>query len=140
MNTNKKQKSPRARLLSKLFIKAAETGISQEMVRENITFAVNGKRLSASTLTEIGRVIDHIKGAPRQRKYAPGIAGLRCEIRDLAMTRWEDGWEDSLNAFCKSFGVSHWRFLDITKGKAVKKRLQKIITTESAEGADAERR
>lgn len=126
MKPQSKAKSPRGKILGVLFAKAAKLGVSQEMVREVIAQEVNGKRLSASSLKEIGRVIDHITGAPRIRRYAPGIAGLRHEIKDLAMSRWGDGWEDSLNKFCESFGLSHYRFVDITKGKAIKKRLKEL--------------
>lgn len=126
MNNQAKQKSPRGKILAVLFKKASQMGISSEMVRDVIAPDVNGKRLSASTPAEIGRVIDHITGKPRQRKYAPGIAGLRCEIKDLAMSRWGAGWEKSLNKFCEAFKVSHHRFLDITKGKAIKKRLKEM--------------
>lgn len=132
MKSHDKQKSSRGKILGVLFTKASKLGISQEMVREVIAQEVNGKRLSASTLTEIGRVIDHITGAPRVRRYAPGIGGLRHEIKDLAMSRWGDGWEDSLNKFCESFGLSHYRFVDITKGKVIKKRLIEM----SREGAE----
>ena len=127
MGNQAKQKSPRGKILGVLFKKASQLGISQSMVRDVIALEVNNKRLSASTLTEIGRVIDRITGAPRQRRYAPGIAGLRCEIKDLAMSRWGDGWEDSLNKFCVSFGVSHHRFVDITKGKVIKQRLKEMV-------------
>lgn len=127
MGNQAKQKSPRGKILGVLFKKASQLGISQSMVRDVIALEVNNKRLSASTLTEIGRVIDRITGAPRQRRYAPGIAGLRCEIKDLAMSRWGDGWEDSLNKFCVSFGLSHHRFVDITKGKVIKQRLKEMV-------------
>lgn len=131
MKPQTKTKSPRGKILGALFKKASQLGISQEMVREVIAQKVNGKRLSASSLTEIGRVIDHITGAPRVRRYAPGIGGLRLEIKDLAMSRWGDAWEDSLNKFCEAFGLSHYRFVDIIKGKVIKKRLKEI----SREGA-----
>ena len=135
MKPQAKAKSPRGKILGALFKKAADLGISQEMVREVIAQEVNGKRLSASTLTEIGRVIDHVTGKPRQRKYAPGIAGLRHEIKDLAMSRWGDSWEESLNRFCEAFGLSHHRFVDITRGKAIKKRLLEL-NRKGAESAE----
>jgi hypothetical protein len=134
MEKTNKNKSPRAKVLGVLFTQAAELGISQSMVRDIIALNVNGKRLSKSSVKEIGRVIDHITGAPRQRRYAAGIDGLRHEIKDIAMTRWRESWEKSLNAFCKSFGVSHWRFLNVNHGKAVKKRL-KELNHKDAEGA-----
>ncbi len=133
MKNQAKQKSPRGKILGVLFAKAAKLGISQEMVRDVIAQEVNGKRLSASSLKEIGRVIDHITGAPRVRRYAPGIGGLRLEIKDLAMSRWGGGWEDSLNRFCEGFGLSHYRFVDIAKGKAIKKRLKEMNKTLSAD-------
>ena len=136
MKSQAKTKSPRGKILGVLFSKAAKLGISQEMVREVIAQEVNGKRLSASSEKEIWRVIDRITGAPRQRRYAPGIAGLRCEIKDLAMSRWGDGWESSLNKFCEGFQVSHYRFLDITKGKAIKKRLKVMGKALSANCSD----
>ena len=137
MKSQAKTKSPRGKILGVLFSKAAKLGISQEMVREEIAPEVNnGKRLSASTLTEIGRVIDRITGKPRQRRYAPGIAGLRCEIKDLAMSRWGNGWEESLNKFCVAFGLSHYRFVDITRGKAIKKRLKEMGSALSADCSD----
>lgn len=126
MKPNKKQKSPRAILLGKLFSTAKEKGISQEMVRETIAQEVNGKRLSQSSANEIGKVIDHITGQTRPRQYGAGIAGLRHEVKDLAMSRWGATWEDSLNAFCREFGVDHYRFLDLRHGKAVKKRLREL--------------
>ena len=136
MKSQAKTKSPRGKILGVLFSKAAKLGISQEMVREEIALEVNSKRLSASSLTEIGRVIDRITGSPRQRRYAPGIAGLKCEIKELAMIRWGDGWESSLNKFCEGFQVSHYRFLDITKGKAIKKRLKEMGKALSADCSD----
>ena len=126
MSNQAKQKSPRGKILGVLFATAGKLGISQEMVREVIAHEVNGKRLSKSSLKEIGRVIDHVTGAPRIRMYAPGIGGLRHEIKDLAMSRWGDGWEDSLNKFCESFGLSHYRFVDITKGKVIRNRLKEM--------------
>ena len=126
MKSQAKTKSPRGKILGVLFSKAAKLGISQSMVRDIIALEVNGKRLSASSLKEIGLVIDRITATPRARRYAPGITGLRCEIKDLAMSRWGDGWERSLNKFCEAFHVSHYRFLDITKGKVVKKRLKEM--------------
>ena len=126
MRSQSKMKSARGKILGVLFSKAAKMGISQEMVREEIAQEVNGKRLSASSLTEIGRVIDRITGAPRERRYAPGIAGLKCEIKELAMNRWGNGWEKSLNKFCEAFGLSHYRFLDIARGKVIKKRLKEM--------------
>ena len=135
MKPQAKSKSPRGKILGVLFASAAKLGISQEMVREVIALKVNKKRLSASSLKEIGRVIDHITGAPRVRRYAPGIGGLRHEIKDLAMSRWGNSWEESLNKFCESFGLSHYRFVDITKGKVIKRRL-KEMSREGAKGAE----
>ncbi|MDH3976439.1 MAG: hypothetical protein OEV42_19415 [Deltaproteobacteria bacterium] len=132
-----KNKSPRAKLLAALFKKAAQQGINQKDLRENIAQQVNSKRLSKSSLQEIVKVIDHITGGKqtRPRKYAPGIAGLKYEIKDLAMTRWGDEWEGSLNKFCKGFGVDRYQFLNIAIGKVVKKRLVEL-SRKAAESAE----
>ena len=122
----KNKRSPRGEATSKLFALAKEKRISPEMVREDIAFKVNGKRLSQSSVNEIYRVVDHIAGTSRARQYAPGIGGLKLEIKDLAMTRWGDGWEESLNAFCKAFKVDHHRVLNIPTGKKVRDRLKEM--------------
>ncbi|MEK6744274.1 MAG: phage protein GemA/Gp16 family protein [Nitrospirota bacterium] len=58
------------------------------------------------------------------KKYASSLDGLREEITDLARERWGDSWEQSLNKLCRKFGVSHWRFLNVNHGKAVKQRIE----------------
>lgn len=60
---------------------------------------------------------------PAPKKYASSLDGLREEITDLARGRWPDTWEQSLNALCRKFGVSHWRFLNVDHGKAIKQRI-----------------
>ena len=57
------------------------------------------------------------------KKYASSLDGLREEITDLARERWGAEHEQSLNKLCRKFGVSHWRFLNVNHGKAVKARL-----------------
>ena len=159
-------KSKRHALLGALFCAAAERGISQEQVRQEIAHGVIGKRLSAASDVEITRVLEHISGGTRRRgdagtrgksgqkptgtdknrqgatkrQYSSTIAGLRNEICDLARARWglnggqgstgtdtetrgRGDWETALNNLCKKFGVSHFRFLDVAHGKAVKERL-----------------
>lgn len=59
-----------------------------------------------------------------KKKYASSLDGLREEITDLARQRWGEEWERSLNALCRKFGVSHWRFLNVDHGKAVKQRIR----------------
>ena len=116
----------KAKLLPVLFIKAKDKGISQERLREEICLEVIGCRISKASAPQILRLIDHITGGrPRNFKprYEQSLNGLKEELKDLAAVRWGDGWENSLNAFCQAFGVSHYNFLDVTHAKAVKKRL-----------------
>ena len=63
---------------------------------------------------------------PRQRERTPlpkhesSLPGLREEVRDLARERWGNGWERSLNALCRRFGVDRWQWLDVKHAKAIK--------------------
>ena len=116
-------------MLGKLFITAAEHGISQEQVRDEIAPGLIGKRLSAASESEISQVLEHITGRryrnhPHPKQYPSTMQGLKDEIRDMAKVRWgSSDWENSLNNLCRRFGIDHYLFLDMRHGKAVKQRL-----------------
>ncbi len=69
---------------------------------------------------------------PEWKKYESSVKGIKEEICDLARQRWgEEKWESALNALVRGFGVGHWKWLDVSHGKAVKAaiiRLQRTST------------
>lgn len=84
-------------------------------------------------------LIDHLKslgfqvvsrqgntgGSPLYKNnYQASTDGLRKEICDIARARWGEFWERSLNKLITNkFEVAHWRFLDVTTGKKIKRAL-----------------
>lgn len=133
---NQNVKSKRHALLGALFIAAAERGIDEHDLRDNIAPGLIGRRLSAASERQIGAVLDHIRGtvtrSPRSG-YASSIQGLRQEICDLARARWPE-WEQSLNAFCRRFGIQRWQWLDVSHGKAVKEALKRLDAEKGRKG------
>lgn len=118
-------KHDRHKLLGSLFIEAVKKGISQEDLRNTIAPEFLGKRLSQANVTEINKLRNHITGyKPTWKKYPPSLTGLKEEICDIAKARWGEGWEGSLNAFCKKFGIQKWQWLNISHAKAIKQRLK----------------
>jgi DNA polymerase III epsilon subunit-like protein len=117
-------------MLGALFIAAAERGIDQQELRDEIAPGLIGRRLSAASERQIQIVLAHVAGPLKrgtrydgrgtQKKYQSSIKGLREEIVDLAKVRWGDTWSSSLNSLCRKFGVDHYNFLDIGHAKAVK--------------------
>lgn len=57
------------------------------------------------------------------KRYKSSRSGLIEEIEDIAKQRYGEGWEAPLNALCRKFGVQRYQWLDISHGKAVKRRL-----------------
>lgn len=72
-----------------------------------------------SYFESLGFLLRPSGSAPLPRHEA-SIAGLREEVRDLALERWGDGWERPLNALCRRFGVDRWQWLDVKHAKAIK--------------------
>lgn len=124
-------------MLGALFCAAAERGISQEQLRDEIAPGLIGRRLSAADERQIADVLRHITGpAVRSQrsekfKYASSMQGLRQEIQDLAKLRWGEAWSGSLNNLCRKFGVDHYNFLDIRHAKEIKKWLNREGAKES---------
>jgi hypothetical protein len=128
-------KPKRNSMLGKLFITADELGIDREEVRNVIAPGLlHGKRLSAASEQEIAQVLTHLSApsaAPREKKYASSLDGLKAEICDLARERFGDGppsdiWEEPLNNLCIRFGVKRWQWLDVAHGKEIKAALIRL--------------
>ena len=119
-------------MLGKLFISAQERGISPEDLRDHIAYELIGKRLSSASEKEISIVLERIAGPYKKKRpekkpsYESSVNGLRTEICDIARERFGESWELPLNNFCQRFGVRHWKWLDVSHGKAVKEALIRL--------------
>ena len=121
-------KYDRRKLLGSLFIEAGKRGITQTDLREVIAPEYLGKRLSLASEIEINKLRSHITGykKPTWKKYPASLDGLKQEVCDIAKQRWGMAWEESLNAFCRKFGVMKWQWLNVGHAVAVKKRLREM--------------
>ena len=131
-------------VLAALFKEAANRGISQERLREEIAPGVIGKRLSAANAVEAARVYAHVSGKKfifnecrrgggtsskgtmhrTPTKYASSLEGFKEEIQALARERYgEVAWETRLNNLCKAHGVRHWRWMRVENCTVIKQTL-----------------
>ena len=131
-------KNGRYKLIRAVFARAKELGIDQETLRDDIAFAVIGKRLSKATAPEIARVIDYItrKAGTRKpetanrKRYESSRQGLIEEIKDIAKARFGDEYAHPLNAFCARFGEPDgFRRMRVDQMKRVKQRLLELQET-----------
>lgn len=134
-----KMRNGKYAILKALFSEAKRLGIDQETLRDDITHAVIGKRLSAATPQEITRVLIYIHklhGIPEtgnrklatgnQKRYESSRAGLLQEIKDLAIARFGQDFIRPLNALCDRFRVEGYRSLRVNQAKAVKATLIRL--------------
>lgn len=122
-----------------IHIAKSKLGISDEEYRTMLSdrYWVNtSKELNYEDASDL---IDHFKtlgftivssrghsgGSPVYHKeYEQSIEGLKKEICDIARARWGEFWERSLNKLINNkFQVTHWKFLDVTTGKKIKRML-----------------
>ncbi|HHT9137365.1 MAG TPA: hypothetical protein ACFYEK_09010 [Candidatus Wunengus sp. YC60] len=130
------------KLLGALFAEAAKRGIAQETLRDDIAPAIIGKRLSAASVQEVARIVDHITGRSsglnglnglngsnglNRKRYESSKQGLIQEIRDIARDRFGDDYAAPLNAFCARFGEPDgFRKMRVSQMKIVKQRLKEL--------------
>lgn len=118
----------RRRLLAALFAEAPKKGIGEEDLRDVIAPGLIRKRLSEASASEVYKVLEHVTGKrrPKKARYESSIEGLRKEVTDLARERFGEDYERPLNAFCRKFGVGHYRWLNVGHAKAIRERLKQL--------------
>lgn len=118
----------RRRLLARLFVEAADKGIDEGDLRDVVAPGLIQKRLSEASPKEIYQVLEHIAGKRKATKprYESSLDGLRREVADLARERFGEEFERPLNAFCRKFGIGHYRWLNVACAKVVRERLKEL--------------
>ncbi|MFQ5901494.1 MAG: hypothetical protein ACE5IH_08060, partial [Thermodesulfobacteriota bacterium] len=119
------QKEKIACLRRAIFGEIKKQGIDSDDFRDITVPEIIGKRLSRASVRDMGKILTYLKGG-----YESSRKGIIDEIIDLAKARFGDGFERPLNNLCKRFGISHYKWLDVRHGKALKKRLKEIIKSE----------
>ncbi len=115
--------------LKKVFATAKELKIDTDTLRDDIAPSVTGKRLSTCTAVEVVKVIDHLQNYNKpveRKKYDSSLKGLKEEIADIALARFGPEFEGPLNALCKKFNVTHYKWLKVSQAKEIKKTLTRL--------------